>query len=300
MDKRALITGMGGFLGSNLAVHLQKQGWTVWGSYHAKAPGLKGVEERPLDVCLPYAVTALVDQAKPQVVFHLAALADPDACAADVPATRQINVQGAKLVAQAAAKAGARIVFASTDQVCDGSRALADEADPARPLGVYGASKRDAEALVLQAGGDRALVLRLALTYGWGRGGAKGRNFAEKWLRALLTSGRQVAFTDQWRTPIYAEDACLGLAMGAEQGWSGVLNLAGPERLTRHDFGVRLAREFGFPEAAVQAASATDVVFKDPRPMDASLSIAKLRSWGFTPRGVDSGLKAMHRDLEDL
>ena len=300
MPQRALITGVGGFLGSNLAVHLQRRGWTVWGSYHAKPSGLPGLQERRLDVCLPDAVAAVVAEAAPDVVFHLAALAEPDVCATDVPATRQINVQAAKLVAQAAATHGARFVFTSTDQVCDGSRALADEDAPARPLGVYGASKRDAEAAVLEATAGRALVLRLALTYGWGRGSAKGRNFAEKWLRTLLTSGRQVAFTDQWRSPLYAEDACLGLARGAEEGWSGLLNLAGPERLTRHDFGLRLAREFGFPAEAVQAASAKDVVFKDPRPSDASLSIDRLRAKGFVPRGVDEGLKVMHQDLEKL
>jgi dTDP-4-dehydrorhamnose reductase len=241
-----------------------------------------------------------VTEAAPDAVFHLAALADPDACAADVPATRQINVQGAKLVAAAAAQADARFIFPSTDQVCDGSRALSDELAPAKPLGVYGASKRDAEAAVFEAAGERALVVRLALTYGWGRGSAKGRNFAEKWLRTILTGGRQAAFTDQWRTPIYAEDACEGLRLGAEKGWTGLLNLAGPERMNRYDFAVRLAHEFGFPEGAVQAASAKDVVFKDPRPADSSLGTDKLRALGFQPRGVDAGLKAMHRALEHL
>jgi dTDP-4-dehydrorhamnose reductase len=298
--KRALITGIGGFLGSNLAAHLLQHGWAVYGGYRSKASGLKGVQERPLDVCLPQAIADAMAWAQPSAVFHLAAMADPDDCASDVPATRQINVQGAKLMAAAAAQAGARFVFPSTDQVCDGSRAMADELSPTKPLGVYGTSKRDAEAAVLEAAGDRALVLRLALTYGWGRGSAKGRNFAEKWLRMILTGGRQAAFTDQWRTPIYAEDACEALRLGVDKGWSGLLNLAGPDRMNRYDFAVRLAKEFGFPEGSVQAASASDVVFKDPRPADSSLSTDKLRGLGFQPRGVDAGLKAMHRALENL
>lgn len=297
---RALITGAGGFLGSNLAVHLRDHDWVVWGAHFSKAPGLKGVEERRLDICLPDAVEALVAEAKPDVVFHLAGLTKPDDCAADPPAARQINVQGAKLVALAAAAAGARVVFTSTDQVCDGSRALSAETDPARPLGVYGRSKLDAEAAVLEATQGKALVLRLALTYGWGRGAAKGRNFCEQWLRLILTGGRVAAFTDQWRTPIYAEDACLAMLAGATQGWDGVLNLAGPERAPRHDFAVRLASEFGFPAEAVQAASASDVVFRDPRPADASLSITRLQGLGFEPRDISAGLKAMHTALENL
>jgi len=37
--------------------------------------------------------------------------------------------------------------------------------------------------------------------YGWGR--AKGRSFAENWLRSLLTSNRLRCFTDQYRCPIW-------------------------------------------------------------------------------------------------
>ncbi|HXC64845.1 MAG TPA: sugar nucleotide-binding protein, partial [bacterium] len=179
-------------------------------------------------------------------------------------------------------------------------RALSAESDPARPLGVYGRSKLDAEAAVLEATQGRALVLRLALTYGWGRGAAKGRNFCEQWLRLILTGGRVAAFTDQWRSPIYAEDACAAMLAGATQGWDGVLNLAGPERANRYDFAVGLAAEFGFPPEAVQAASASDVVFRDPRPSDASLSITRLQGLGFEPRGISAGLKAMHQALEHL
>jgi dTDP-4-dehydrorhamnose reductase len=296
---RAFITGLGGFLGSNLAPYLQAKGWEVQGSWHRQDPGLKGVAGQALDICLPAEVGPAILAAKPDWVFHLAALADPDACASDPPATRQINVQGAKIVAQAAAKVGARTAFISTDQVFDGSRSRFGEDDAPAPLGVYGRSKHDAEAEVLAVDG-RNLVVRLALTYGWGRGKARGRNFCEKWIRQWLTGGRVTGFADQFRTPIYALDACEALCLAAEAGARGLLHVAGPDRLSRHGFALRLAREFSFPEAAVQSASMHDVVFKDPRPGDASLSIERLKGLGFTPRGVDSGLKAMHRDLEDL
>jgi dTDP-4-dehydrorhamnose reductase len=298
--RRALITGLGGFLGSNRAVHLSRLGWTVWGTWHAKDPGLAGVEARHLDVCIPAEVEKLVGEARPDVVFHLAAIANPDACADDEPAARQINVQGAKIVALAARRSGARMVFTSTDQVFDGTRGLWKEADAPGPPGAYGRSKRDAEKAVLEASENGALVVRLALTYGWGRGGARGRNFAEQWLKTLLTGGSVPAFTDQWRTPIYGEDACEALRLGADQGWRGLLHLAGPERVTRHDFAVRLAREFGFPPEGMKAASLNDTVFRDPRPADASLDTAKLRGLGFSPRGLDDGLKAMHLELEKL
>jgi len=300
MAKRAFISGLSGFLGSSLSAHLMGQGWTVWGSYKEREPKLKGVEARHLDICLPDAWARAMDESKPDVVFHLAAQADPDTCAADVAATRQINVQGARLAAQAAAAAGAKIIFTSTDQVHDGSRALSSETDAANPLGVYGRSKLDAEGLVLAESEAKPLVIRLALTYGWGRGAARGRNFAEKWLRTLLTGNRLAAFTDQFRTPIYGGDACEALRLGAEQDWQGLLNVAGPERASRYEFGLKLAKEFSLPEALVQATSADDVVFRDRRPPDSSLGITKLRALGFEPRPLDPGLKALHTELETI
>lgn len=300
MEKRAFITGLSGFLGSNLALHLQSQGWTVWGSYKEREPKLPGVQARHLDICLPDAFDALLKEARPGTLFHLAALADPDVCAADVAATRQINVQGAKFAAQCGARAGAKVIFISSDQVFDGSRALASETDPPAPLGVYGRSKLDAEGVVLAEAEARPLIVRLALTYGWGRGAAKGRNFAEKWLRTMLTGGRLQAFTDQFRTPIYGEDACEALRLAADGDWQGLLNVAGPERASRHTFAVKLAGQFSFPSEAVLATSANDVVFRDPRPPDSSLGIAKLRGLGFEPRGLNDGLKSMHAELERL
>lgn len=300
MAERAFITGLSGFLGSSLAAHLGRHGWEVWGSYKEREPKLKGVEARHLDICLPEAWSTVLAEAKPKVVFHLAAQADPDTCAADVAATRQINVQGARFAAQAAAAVGAKLIFTSTDQVHDGSRALSSETDPANPLGVYGRSKFDAEGLVLAEAGAKPLVVRLALTYGWGRGAARGRNFAEKWIRTLLTGNRLAAFTDQFRTPVYGEDACTALRQAAEQDWQGLLNVAGPERASRHEFALKLAREFALPEALVQAASANDVVFRDRRPPDSSLGIKKLLGLGLRPLGLDEGLKALHAELETV
>jgi dTDP-4-dehydrorhamnose reductase len=296
---KAFITGLGGFLGSNLAPHLRDAGWDVDGSWHSKDPGLKGLPGQSLDICVEQAVDAALARSKPDWVFHLAAMAEPDACAADIPATRQINVQGAKIVAQAARRHGARVAFLSTDQVFDGSKSHFSEDDAPKPLGVYGKSKHDAEAVVAEAV-PNALIVRLALTYGWGRHGARGRNFSEKWIRSWLTGGRVSGFTDQFRTPVYAPDACEALRIAAQQSREGLLHLAGPERLSRHDFAVRLCREFKFPPEGVQAASMTDVVFRDPRPSDASLSIERLKGLGYTPRDVDRGLKAMHEDLERI
>ena len=298
--KRVLITGVSGFLGSNLALHFQREGWATWGTHHSRAAAFKDIQERVLDVCLPDSIARILDEAQPDLVIHAAAMAAPDDCAADIPATRQINVQGPKLMAAACAQRGIKLVFTSTDLVFPGDRAFQTELDATRPLGVYGKSKVDAEQEVLAAahGAARPLVARMALMYGWGRGVAKGRNLAEKWLKTLLTGGRAQSFTDQFRTALYVEDACVALRLAAEKDLQGLLHVAGPDRVSRYDLAVSLAKAFSLPPEAILAGSAQDVVFRDPRPLDLTLSIERLKQeTGFTPRGMTAGVEEMHQDL---
>lgn len=296
MNKHALVTGASGFLGSNLALHLAAEGYKVWGTYHTKPFTLKGIEVRKLDVCVPDAIEALVAEVKPAFIFHCAAIAQPDIAAKDVPATRQINVQGSKLLAEAAARHGAKLIFTSTDLVFDGTVKFVTEKDKTNPLGVYAKSKLDAETAILAIPGARAAAVRTVLMYGWGK--AVGRSFAENWLRAFLTSNPIKTFTDQYRCPIWVGDLCEALLAIAEKDLVGVFHAAGPDRLSRHDFARRLAVEFMLnPDLAIPS-SQLDHIFDDPRPMEASLNIDKLKGLiGFAPLGVDAGLKVMHDKL---
>jgi dTDP-4-dehydrorhamnose reductase len=295
---RVLITGVSGFLGSNLALHFQREGWLVWGTHHAHAAAFKDIQERVLDICVPDEIARVLDEAKPDAVIHAAAMAAPDDCAADLPATRQINVQGPRLMAEACAARGIKLVFTSSDLVFAGDKPFQVETDAPSPLGVYGKSKADAEIEVLGASGCRPLAARMALMYGWGRGVAKGRNLAEKWLRTLLTGGRAQSFTDQFRTALYVEDACIALRLAIEKDLRGILHVAGPERVSRYDLAVNLARAFSLPPEAIIPGSALDVVFHDPRPLDLTLSVERLKTeTGFTPRGMQAGVEEMHQDL---
>jgi dTDP-4-dehydrorhamnose reductase len=297
--KTVLVTGASGFLGSNLALHCASEGYSVWGSYLSQPFELKGVTPRKLDVCRPDMIKALLDEAKPDFVFHLAAMSKPDDCAKDPAAARQINVQGSKLLAEACAQSGAKLVFSSSDLVFDGSKPMAKEEDEARPLGAYGKSKLDAEKAILAVEGARAAAVRTVLMYGWGR--AQGRSFAENWIKSLLTQQPLKTFSDQYRCPVLADDLCSALLDIAEKDLRGVFHAAGPERMNRYDFAKKLALEFALDPNLVQATSVKDFFFDDPRPAEATLSIAKLKAAiGYNPLGVDAGLKRMHEKLHTL
>lgn len=160
MRRRMLITGGSGYLGTWL-VHQARTRWDVIATYFRGQDDQRGVTWRQLDVRDANAVTALIDEAAPDVVVHAAAAnpgADPD--------YDGVNVQGTRHVARAAARAAARLVHVSTDVVFDGEDAPYTESDPPRPLTAYGRSKAQAEVEVRASGADFMMV-RTLLIYGW-------------------------------------------------------------------------------------------------------------------------------------
>jgi nucleoside-diphosphate-sugar epimerase len=116
-------------------------------------PGIEGAEYRNADVRDRAAVAAVMDEVKPDVVFHVAAQRSPALAETEVHRTVTTNVLGTRNVVEAAAEAGVpQVVCAST------GKAL-------RPYSpdMYTASKRAAEWVVSRAaaaGGTRYSAAR--------------------------------------------------------------------------------------------------------------------------------------------
>jgi nucleoside-diphosphate-sugar epimerase len=98
-------------------------------------PRQPGAEYRQADVTDPAAIGGLIDEVRPDIVFHVAAQRSPALAEAEVHRTVSANVLGARNVLAAAAQAGvAQVVCASTGKAL---RPYSPE--------IYTASKRAAE-----------------------------------------------------------------------------------------------------------------------------------------------------------
>jgi dTDP-4-dehydrorhamnose reductase len=227
-----LVTGASGYLGSELL----------------RRTGAVGISSADVDIRDAAAVGALFERLRPQAVIHTAYRRDDRATTLD----GAVNV--------AAAAAGARLVHLSTDVVFDGEKgAPYVEEDEATPLTDYGRAKADAERAVL-AEHPGALVVRTSLIYGGARPGPQER---------LAADPDATFFTDEVRCPIQVGDLADALIELAATDLSGVLHVAGADRLSRHEFAELLAGR------AVRAASTADAGVVRPR--DCSLAIDRAR-----------------------
>jgi dTDP-4-dehydrorhamnose reductase len=277
---RMLVTGGSGYLGGWVA-RLARDGWDVTATYLAHAVGEPDVDWRHLDVWDEAAVVTLVDEVRPQVVIHTAALNPGQGRDFDA-----VNAAGARHVARASASVGARLIHLSSDVLFDGRKGHYVEEDPPSPITPYGRSKARGEEAVRDSGAE-AVIVRTSLVYGWRPSVAR----AAQWMIDDLRAGKPVClFTDEVRCPIWVESLAAAVVELAGMSYTGILHVAGAQALSRYEFGVRLLRFHGVdPSPVIPVPSPKDI----PRPLNCTLDCSRARALLRTPLpGVDEVLAA--------
>jgi UDP-glucuronate 4-epimerase len=185
-NRRAVVTGGAGFVGSTLVDRLLSDGWEVVAldnfdeSTYGRAAKLRNLagalaapafELREVDTRDAAEVMTALRDVAPGVVFDLAARAGVRPSIADPGAYVATNVAGFQNTLSAAAAVGARVVFASSSSIYgdDDRRPFVEDQARGRPESPYGATKIAGEALAFAHGRATGLpvgVARLFTVYG--------------------------------------------------------------------------------------------------------------------------------------
>ncbi|HEX4467366.1 MAG TPA: NAD-dependent epimerase/dehydratase family protein [Solirubrobacteraceae bacterium] len=175
MTSRAIVTGGAGFIGSHVVDSLLGDGYEVTvvddlsAGDASRVPAEADLHE--LDIVEFDRLCALIEELKPDAIFHLAAQASVVASVANPGRDCEVNVMGTLNVVESAGRVGAPVVFTSTGGALYGDDApmpTPEDRIPS-PLSPYGASKLAGEAYVntwsLSSGIPHA-VCRLGNVYG--------------------------------------------------------------------------------------------------------------------------------------
>lgn len=142
-NKRIVITGVAGFIGSNLADRLLTEGYEVIGidnlAYGIEEQIPEGVEFNKMDIRSKhiYPIFNNVDY-----VFHLAAKNCINDCQNDPVETADINVTGTVNVFEAARKANVKkIIYAESSALYEGSNIFPTSESEVYPQSIYSVSK---------------------------------------------------------------------------------------------------------------------------------------------------------------
>ena len=204
----------------------------------------------------------IVAQVRPEIILHAAY----DMAAGGIP-----NTAWTTNVLDAAEATGVRFVFISTDLVFGATGAWHSELDHPNPTLAYGVWKSTMERRVLDRGG---IVVRTALVWGIDPIDKSTQSLV---LAPLRAGESPQLFEDEWRTPTEVHDLAEALIETFSIHGPRILHCAGPERLTRLQFGRMLARYFGFDPATIPASRRANIA--PDRPADTSLSCASSREF---------------------
>src|SRR6185437_2154043 len=186
---RILVTGAAGQLGRELATVLAPLGDVV------------ALDRSGLDLARPDDIVAVLRDVAPALVVNAAAYTAVDRAEAEPDAAFAVNARAPGILAAEARRLDALVIHYSTDYVFDGaSPEPRDEAAPARPLNVYGASKLEGERAIEAAGG-LALVFRTSWVYA-----GSGRNFLTTIERLAAERDELRIVDDQHGTPNWSRE----------------------------------------------------------------------------------------------
>jgi dTDP-4-dehydrorhamnose reductase len=297
---KILLTGSNGLLGSRLVNKLSNsQHQLVATSRTAFENDIqKNVDFRILDITDGPAVNRLINEVKPDVILHAAAMTQVDECELNKIDCWNTNVTATRFIVDAARETASRIIFISTDFVFDGQHGPYREEDETNPVNYYGSSKVGAEKAVMESGLDWAIV-RTVLVVGTTADGQRQNLLS--WVKEKLERGEAIRVVDdQVRTPTFVDDLADGVVLVLEKNASGIYHIAGKDTLTPFQMAVKAAKFLQLDSSLIQKADANTFTQAALRPPTTGFIIDKAkRELSYDPHSFSHVLsKVFGRELQ--
>jgi dTDP-4-dehydrorhamnose reductase len=246
---KLLVTGAAGMLGTDVVRAAQFVNHDVVALARAE-----------LDVTDADAVFRCFLDERPDAVVNCAAYTNVDGAEDDLPAAMEVNADGARSVAAAAAEVAAKVVQVSTDYVFDGSKPGPYlESDEPRPLSVYGQTKLAGERET-QLANPRHLIARSSWLFG-----TAGRNFVETMLALGTEHGEVLVVRDQVGCPTYTGHLAEALIRLVDTEAYGIHHLAAAGECSWYEFAQEIFRQAGV-ECRVMSCTTAEFPRPAPRP----------------------------------
>jgi dTDP-4-dehydrorhamnose reductase len=271
-----LVCGATGQLGRALLRHWREIG-DVEARIHcvAQSPGeVDRYVVEPIDLRHGVAVSELLERIRPDRIFHCAAISRPIEADRDPDSAHALHAGATGLFSEYAASEDAWLLFCSSDIVFAGDQAEPHcESDPTCARRAYEASKLAGEQEVLSRGAG--LVVRLSWMYE-----PVCLERPSSWREVInsLRAGRSVpGVVNELRTPLTFAEAAATIAVLADSGRRGLVNIGGLEILTPYELLLRQTDRMVTDSAIIPTLSST--FHGGTRPKNLALDTTRLTWW---------------------
>jgi dTDP-4-dehydrorhamnose reductase len=276
--KKVLLTGVNGQVGHALQKAFLKE--------TAFADVVVSLDRSQLDLTDEDAIRRAVQTHQPDLIINPAAYTAVDKAESEPELAYAINATAPQVLAEEAAKIGARLIHFSTDYVYAGMKHGAYvEEDATQPLSVYGKSKLAGEEAIRSVGLPH-LIFRTSWVYG-----AYGKNFLKTILRLAAERDELRIVADQFGAPTSSTsiaNAVLSVMGNWQNEYAGTYHLVNAGQTSWHGFAVAIIEEYNRIQKAhglpllkaspdnIQAITTQDYPTPAARPANSCLDCTKL------------------------
>jgi dTDP-4-dehydrorhamnose reductase len=222
-------------------------------------------------------------------IINCVANANVDNCEQFPDNAKFLNAEVAKCLAEVSQETGAKFVQISTDAVFDGKKSFRKEFDICSPETVYGKTKLLGELEVLNTN-PNSLVVRVNF-FGLSE---KKTSLFNYFLFGLQNENALIGYPDIFFTPLYVESTAIAIRHLLDLDVSGVIHVAGKERISKYEFGRLIARVWGFPEELIKPSDYDSTV---NRSLDLSLDTSKLTDLGMSFHTLEQSLVMLRESI---
>jgi dTDP-4-dehydrorhamnose reductase len=265
-----IITGASGLLGSNLAYYF-KDKYSVLGLYHSHEICMEGVPFKRSNLLSRDETQEILQEYKPEVIIHCAALADIDLCEKKQEMAYQRNVVATGNIVESIKGASVKFIYISTDSVYGGTKDDCLETDAVHPPNYYGFTKYQGEQEALKK--DKALIARINI-FGWN---SQNKVCLAEWILRELSHQREIqGFVDVFFSSIYTFDLAKLLGLALARDIHGIYNLGSRTSCSKYEFAVNLSKLFKLDQNLIKPVSVDRFPFAARRAKNLRLNTTKL------------------------
>ena len=266
------LTGGSGLLAVNW-FYTKKQEYSIYLGLNERIISLKDANLIFIDVETVDSFKNQLKNIQPSFVIHAAGLTSVEKCEENPDLAYQINVDLPKLVSLATKELNIPLVHISTDHLFNGKSSMVVEDEPTCPTNVYGETKALAEKSIMKIN-PNALIIRTNF-YAWGT--TYRKSFSDFIIYSLRKRESISLFDDVFYTPILAEKLIETVHELLQKKAKGIFNIVSDDRISKYNFGILIAEEFGLDKSLIHRSSLKDKPNLVRRPVDMSLSNKKVK-----------------------
>lgn len=295
MNKKVLITGGAGFLGSTWAQKISST-FETHITYNKTDTNYFFVNKHQVNLEDKSQITELFHTIKPDIIINTVGLTSVDECEKNPDKAFQVNVQISIDLASEASQIGARFLHISSDHLFSDQKALISEVEAATPQNKYAETKLLAEEGVLSRMPD-ALIIR---TNFYGNSEAQKASYTDWIIENALKDEKLPIHEDIYFSPVWIDDLIEYGHKLLDLNLSGIFNVTSSKTVSKYDFSTELLDVLGIDSSIIERVNLKSHPKDIKRPSMMALDNSKLaKALGSVPRAVADGFRAIKSQRDE-